>query len=449
MSAAMSQSLVRASGEVIDRPRWSGLWMWGLALVIGVVVGYAALVFRTLISYTEFVVFGGVDTNLALHMPALPWYARLIGPIVTGAILALLLRLGTNIGWGNYPRPYGLSDLVAARRLREPIRVSTLSLRDSFYSLLVGMVSLGGGASAGRECPAMHMGASVGLLPGRILGLGFAQRRMLFGAGAAAGLAAMLGAPIAAVLLVREVLMPRVRLRAMAPVALAAAVAWLAARTGGVSSVVVLPAIVAVPVVDHLAAPVVAGIAGLVAAGLVVLWNETPRLVDREAAARKLPVWLLPSIGGVLTGVIAVGFPQAIGLGYGALQTGAAGGYSFGLMLVLALAKSGATAIAFAFRFGGGRIGPALVIGGLLGAAFGALFGGLSGYSAGPAYFAVIAMSAVLAGVLDCPLAATVLALELSGSVEVAAAALAATHISAWIVRWLTRERIAETEKRL
>jgi CIC family chloride channel protein len=178
-----------------------------------------------------------------------------------------------------------------------------------------------------------------------------------------------------------------------------------------------------------------------------MLWNEAPRLVDRKAAARKMPVWMLPAIGGVLTGVLAIGFPQAIGLGFGELQTGASGGYSFAFMLALALAKSGSSAIAFAFRFGGGRIGPALVIGGLAGAAFGALFSGLTGQPAITAYFSVIGMSAVLAGVLQCPLAAAVLALELSASAEVAAAGLVASYISVWIVRGLTRKQLAEAEK--
>ena len=448
MSPLMSQALVRPSGEVIDRPRWSGLWTSGLALIIGAAVGYVALVYRWLISYVELLVFGAVDGNIGQHMPGLPWYARLIGPMVMGVIVALLLRAGMVIGWGQYPRPYGLSDLIASRRLREPIRVSTLSLRDSFFSLLVSVASLGGGAGAGRECPAMHVGASIGLLPGRMLGLAFGGRRILFGAGAAAGLAAILGTPIAAVLLVREVLMPRVRLQSLAPVALAAGIAWLAARPeGGGSAVMPLPAIGAAPFIAHLASPVVAGLGGLVAAGLVMLWNEAPRLVDRKAAARKMPVWMLPAIGGVLTGVLAIGFPQAIGLGFGELQTGASGGYSFAFMLALALAKSGSSAIAFAFRFGGGRIGPALVIGGLAGAAFGALFSGLTGQPAITAYFSVIGMSAVLAGVLQCPLAAAVLALELSASAEVAAAGLVASYISVWIVRGLTRKQLAEAEK--
>lgn len=446
----MSQSLVRASGEVIDRPRWSILWIWALTLIIGVAVGYAALAYVWLIIYAEFALFHAVGPHLAQRMPTLLWHERLIGPVVGGAVVALLLRLGSSLGWGKYPRAFGLSDLIAARRLREPIKLSTLSLRDSFLSLLVSIASLGGGASAGRECPAMHMGASVGNLPGRLLGLDFGQRRILFGAGAAAGLAAVLGAPITAVVLVRELLLQRLRLIELTPVALAAAAAWLVMRSSaGLYPIIALPPIGSAPILAHVATLPLGALAGLVAAGLIFSWNSLPQLVDRLVASWRLWIWSLPAIGGVLTGVIAIGFPQAIGLGYGALATGAGGGYSLALMLVLALAKTAATAIAFAFRFGGGRIGPALVIGGLVGAAFGAPLMSLAEAWPAQAYFAVVGMTAVLAGVLNAPLAASVLALELSGSPEVAAASMVTAHISAWIASRLGGEHLPPGQRRL
>jgi CIC family chloride channel protein len=447
----MSQALVRASGEVVDRPHWSGPWLWLMAIAAGGLVGWVVAVYRFIIGYIELLFFGASGDSLARGMTDLSWNERLIAPIVAGALVALLLRLGGSLGWGKYPRPFGLDDIIAQRRLREPLRVSSLSLRDSFLSGLISMISLGGGAGAGRECPAMHMGASVGLLPGRILGLDLGQRRMLMGAGAAAGLSAILGAPLASIILARELLLPRVRLAALAPLALASGAAWLAARyVGGVQPAISLPHVDPVPILFHVASPVAAALAGLAAAGLAALWSWAPRAVDRLAAQNRFPEWVLPAIGGVLTGVMAIGFPQAIGLGYGALKTGVSGGYSAALMAVVALAKAGTAAIAFSFRFGGGRIGPALVIGGLLGATLGVFVGlPLGEASAGQVYFGVVMMAAVLAGVLDAPLAASVLALELTGSPEVGAACLVGCHISAWIVRRLVTPRRAADERRL
>src|SRR5690606_37931339 len=122
-----------------------------------------------------------------------------------------LLRLGVSQGWRPSPRAFAEQDVIAARRLRGTISATTLSLRDGFLSALISIVSLGWGASAGRKGPAMHLGATLAILPGRLFGLNLAARRLLLAMGAASAIAAVLHAPIAGVLIARELLVPRLR----------------------------------------------------------------------------------------------------------------------------------------------------------------------------------------------------------------------------------------------
>lgn len=411
--------------------------MWALAILVGVMVACAVVLLRTLISYGQFMAFGAPRGRLASHLPGLDVWRVMLGPIVGGCIVALLLRLGTSLGWGPRPRAFGLTDVIAARRLRGTIRASTLGLRDAFVSALICVVSIGWGASAGRESPAAHLGASLAVLPGRLLGLDVAARRMLVAMGVAAAISASLHAPLAAIFLARELVLPRQRLATLGPVAVASATAWLSARDLlGDAPVIDIPNVGAIPPAFHLAIIVAAPLLAMLAWSTRFLWMRSSELAEIGAARVRLPLWLLPIVGGVLLGVLALAFPQVISISYEPLSAGLGGGYSALLMPVLALAKITATAITFACRFGGGPIAPGLYVGAMMGSALGVAAGlALGEPASAQVYFGVVGMAVVLAILLDAPITAGVLALELSGSPEIGAAATVSAFFCVMLVR--------------
>jgi chloride channel protein, CIC family len=436
----MSNELILPSGEVLPRQRRGGWRMWALAILVGLMAACAVVFMRTLISYGQFIAFGAPRGRLASHLPELAWWRVMLGPIVGGCLIALLLRLGTSWGWGPRPRAFGLSDVVATRRLRGAIRATTLSLRDSFLSALIAVISLGWGASGGRESPSAHIGASLAILPGRLLGLDLPARRMLAAMGVAAAIAAALHAPIAAVFLARELILPRQRLATLGPIALASVSGWLFARDLiGDLPVLDIPAAGAIPPAYYLALIAIAPLLAAFGWWARYIWVRAPELAEDGAARFHIPLWILPAIGGVLIGIVALAFPQVISIGYEPLSAGLGGGYSALLMPVLALAKIAATAISQACRFGGGPIAPALYIGAMMGSAMGAAVGlALGGPASAQVYFGVIGMAIVLAILLDAPVTAGILALELSGSPEIGAAALVSAFLAVLAVRRFT-----------
>jgi CIC family chloride channel protein len=440
----MSQDLVRLSGDIVGRPRRTGWRLWALAVLVGVLVGAAVVALRVLILYLEFLFFGAAGPRLTTGIANLPWMNRMIGPVVGGCIVALLLRLGVSIGWGPGPRPLGFPEVVAARRLRGTIRAATLSLRDAFVSALISIVSLGAGASAGRESPAMHLGASLAMLPGRLLGLDLPSRRMLMGMGAAAALAAVLYTPIAAVFLIREAVLRRVRFLALGPVAVASFAGWLTSRAAlGDTPVLAIPHVGAIPVGYQLLSPLAAIPLAFVGWAAVWAWTHAPAAVDRLAARIRYPLWMLPPVGALLIGIFAIGFPPVTGIGYAPLEAGLGGHYSVTLLLAFVLAKIAASAVAVAFRFGGGRIAPALFVGAMAGSAIGASAGlfvdNVAGLvSSAQVFYGLIGMAIALAVLLEAPLASAVLVFELSASPEAGIAALIGVYIATLIVRQLT-----------
>lgn len=433
----MSRALTKLAGQVLPRPS-SGAWrLWALALVAGVAVGFAVVVFRTMIDLGSFVAFGAARGRLAERLIDLDWARRLIGPIVGGAIIALLLRFGVSQGWGPSPRPFGVQDVIAARRLRGTIRATTLSLRDGFLSALISVVSLGWGGSSGREAPAMHLGATLAILPGRLFGLDLAARRLLLAMGVAAAFAAVLHAPIAGVLIARELIVPRLRFLALGPVVLAAFSSWRVAEWAyDGAPVLAIPDAGAIPPEFHMAVLALAPVLGVVGWLAALTWAHAPGVAERMANRVRIPVWLLPVFGGAALGVLAVGFPLVIGVGYEPLTAGLGGQYSVVLMVVLAIMKIAAASLTFAGRWGGGPIAPALYVGAMVGAASGAMIGLFLGEQAtAQVYFGVIGMAVCLAVLLDAPFAAALLALELSSRPEIGAGALAASLIACFVVR--------------
>ncbi len=446
----MSRAIVRPSGEVIDRPQRGGLLIWALAAIVGALIALAVVLFIGIISYVQWIAFGAVPGRLASRLVDLPWWSRLIAPLVGGSIIALLLRLGMALGWGSAPRAYGLQDVVQHRRLRGTIRASTLTLRDGFLSILIAIVSLGWGGSAGREEPAAHLGATIAVLHGRLLGLNVASRRMLVGMGVAAAIAAVMHTPIAGVFLARELILRRQRISSLGPVAVAAVAGWLVSvwLLDG-RALISVPPVGNVPATVHLAAlvglPVLIGFAYLCS----LTWTRAPVLVASAAGGIGLPLWLLPVIGGVMLGVIAMAFPQVLGTGFEPLGAGLSGNYGPGLMPVLAFAKIAAAAVTFGFRWGGGAIAPAMFVGAMAGSSLAVLAGVVLGLPAPQAYMGLVGMAVCVAVLLDAPMAAAILVLELSGSTAAGASSLFCCYLACMVARRLSPPKAEETGQTL
>ncbi|OYX50940.1 MAG: hypothetical protein B7Y90_02440 [Alphaproteobacteria bacterium 32-64-14] len=446
----MSREIVRPSGEVIGRPKRGGLYMWALAIVVGALVALAVALFGTLVTYAQFLAYGAASGRLSSRLLDLPWWSLLIGPIVGGAIISLLLRAGISAGWGPAPRPYGLQDVIQNRRLRGAIRTTTLSLRDSFLSALIAIVSIGWGGAAGREEPVAHLGASLGVLHGRLLGLDVASRRMLVAMGVAAAISASLHAPIAGVLLASELILRRMRLTALGPVVVASVCAWLMATwLMGSRPLIALPEPVAISHLAHFSALLMLPLLIMFAYLASVIWSRAPILAASAAGRLRLPLWLMPIVGGALLGIIALGFPQVLGVGFEPLAAAVAGKYGAAYLPVLLVAKIAAVAVTIAFRWGGGPIAPALFIGAMAGSSLAVVAGLLFGIPAPQLYFGVLGMAVCIAVLLDAPFAAAILAFELSGSPEIAGASLLACFIACMAVRRLAPMPAEETGQTL
>jgi H+/Cl- antiporter ClcA len=362
-----------------------------------------------------------------------PWLSTwpvVLGPVLGGLLVGLLRLVAKDLG-PSLPSLMAMADgrMQAAAKL-------------PFARLLGASISLGSGASLGPEGPSVESGGNIGLWLGRRAGLTPEALRALVGAGVAAGLAAGFRAPIAGVFFAFEgaysTIPGRPSLRA---VLVAAVSSTLVVQLGlGDQPIFRLPAY---EVRSPLELPLYLGL-GLLASGVslaLVRLLALGRSAPVQQRLQRLPPWALTSLGGLGVGLMALGFPQVLGVGYDTIESllGSGGGISLLSLLALLLVKLLATGLSNATGFIGGGFAPSLFLGAVLGSFYGQLLGdggfGLPVAEA-PAY-AMVGMAAVLAGAARAPLTALLLLFELTRDIRIVLPLMAAAGLSALLVeRW-------------
>lgn len=402
--------------------------LWGLAIVVGICAGYATLGLRLGIGFVEQFAFGATEEQLASAASSLPAWRIVTIPLITGCIIAAMLGLGRRFGLSPDGRGLGVADVLEARAVKS----GRIDLKAGLYSAVMSAISLGGGASAGREGPAVHLGATLAAFFGDRLGMAARGSRILLACGAAAAVSASFNAPVAGALFAFEVILGHYALRSIAPVATSSVVGALIVRHHfGQAPVFSVPEIAAASLWDFPAAAAL----GVAAAGLVIIFNRgviyLPNLFTSWADRINLPNWLLPIPGGLAVGLIALMAPEVLGVGYEATSNALTTQYTIGFVVLLLILKTVATIVSLACRFPGGVFSPSLYLGAMLGSAFGLSLAVLAGdQTAGPGFFAVIGMGAVAGAVLGAPLSTTLIVFELTASYEASVAVLVAVSLA-------------------
>ncbi|MCT0229849.1 chloride channel protein [Synechococcus sp. CS-1324] len=354
----------------------------------------------------------------------------LVVPMLGGLLVGLLRQLARDLGPG-LPSLMAMADGMVRAAPKLPL-----------LRLVAAALSLGSGASLGPEGPSVEGGGNIGLWVGQRGSLSPESQKALVAAGVAAGLAAGFRAPIAGVFFAFEGAYSTIPGRPSLRGVLVAAVssALVTQLCLGDEPIFRLPAY---DVRSPLELPLYLGL-GVVAS--LISWA----LVTLLAAGRSGPVqrqmgrlapWLLNALGGLGVGVLALGFPEVLGVGYDTIEAllGNEGGIALGTLLALLVVKLLATGLSNATGFVGGGFAPSLFLGAVLGNCYGQLLGegGLHLPVAEPPAYAMVGMAAVLAGSARAPLTALLLLFELTHDIRIVLPLMAATGLSALLVeRW-------------
>lgn len=406
------------------------LMLMAIAVVVGTAsVGTAWVLLRLITLCTNIAYYGRFSLEaLPIAGSPLGW-GMVAVPVIGCLIIGLMARFGSE-----KIRGHGIPEAIEAILIGQ----SRISAKVALLKPLSSAVSIGTGGPFGAEGPIIMTGGAVGSLIAQTIHLSSGERKALLVAGAAAGMTAIFGTPLAAVLLAVELLLFEWKPRSFLPVVVAATVAAaertllldpapLFAYTGQMAPS--LPAFLSWTVV---------GLAMGLGSGLL-----TAMVYGTEDLFQKLPIhWMWwPILGGLVVGLGGLIEPAALGVGYDNIHHLLAGDLVFKAALLLLVVKAIIWAVALGSGTSGGVLAPLLIFGGALGALLAPLLP-----QADNGFWALLGMAAMMGGTMRAPLTATLFAIELTGDQHALLPLLVACAI-AYATTVLLLKRSILTEK--
>jgi CIC family chloride channel protein len=431
MARADTANQLKKSGRVALRERWSARLhereeqvFLLLSLLIGALTGMAVVAFIVL---TE-------RLGMRLYPVGSAAWRRVLIPVAGSLAMGFLLfRYFPNA------RGSGVPQTKAALFARDGF----ISLRTVLGKFFCTATTLASGIPLGREGPSVQVGAGIGSVLGRALGLSPEKVKALIPVGAAAAIAAAFNTPMAAVLFALEEVMGDLNAPVLGSVVLASATSWAMLRLLlGNNPLFQVPQYALV----H---PLELGIYALlgIADGFLSV-AFTKMLLGMRKYFLQLPrktQWLQPVAGGVTVGLMGWFVPQVLGVGYSYVGNALNGTMALRLMLLLVVLKLVGVTVSYASGNAGGIFGPSLFLGAMLGGAVGTVAHHLlPGYTASPGAYALVGMGALFAGIVRAPMTSVLMIFEMTRDYAVIVPLMIANLTSLFISRRFQKQPIYE-----
>ncbi|MBS1933965.1 MAG: chloride channel protein, partial [Bacteroidetes bacterium] len=403
------------------------------ALIIGVVAKFLVLLIAliTNISFYQ-------KISLDITSPSgnhLGWFVIAV-PIAGSVIVGLMARFGSKAIRG-HGIPEAMEKIISDDSKIPPAL--------TFLKPLSAAISIGTGGPFGAEGPIIATGAAFGSLTGQAMHISPSERKIILTAGACAGMSAIFGSPLAAVLLAIELLLFEFSPKSIIPVALACITgAGMHIFLFGKEPVFAMPDI-----------PVATSVALIVYVLLGAVIGVFASFVSKSVYAvedlfERLPIhWMWwPAIGAIAVGITGYFAPYTMGVGYDNIQHLLTGSLPLVMLASLCLLKYISWVVSLGSGTSGGTLAPLFTIGGALGALLGVTslhFFPSSGINIATA--ALIGMAAMFAGASRALLTSIVFALETTGQINGLLPLLGACVAAYFVSFFLLRNGSIMTEK--
>lgn len=379
-----------------------------LAILIGILSGYGAVLFKFVLKSMQWLFYqhGGDFLNFAHEVPI---WAKIAMPAGGGLIVGLVVHF-----FAREAKGHGVPEVMQAIALRGGV----IRKRVAAAKIFASAVTIGSGGSVGREGPMVQIGSSIGSSIGQLFKVPTVHMKTMIGCGAAAGIAATFNAPIAGVLFALEIIIGNWGVTSFSPVVLASVTATSISRYYfGDFPTFIIPDYDVVSLWEFCFYPFLGVATGLVALSFTKILYL---FEDASDAVRFIPEWIKPAIGGAMLGVVIIFFPQAFGVGFGAMNLSLTNNMGFWMLFILIWVKILASSITLGSGGSGGIFAPSLFIGVMTGGAFGTLVHGLfPEITATPGAYALVAMGGLVAGTTYAPITAILIIFEMTGKYSI------------------------------
>jgi len=409
--------------------------MFILSILVGIVSGLGALLFYTLLDVcTQFFM-----KLCNLYLPKAGGEPELIEIDVQGNLpIFLITAFGGLISglivytFAPEAEGHGTDAVIRSfHHLRGIVRG-----RVPIVKIVASAITIGSGGSGGREGPIAQIGAGFGSYIATILNLTDKERRILLVCGMAGGIGSIFRSPLGGAIFSVEVLYKRdYEVEAIIPAFISSIIAYVTFTqtvmlTGfETTSVFVVPD---VRIHSILEIPMYAFL-GILSAFFAILYVKTFYGVHNIFKRLGIPKYLKPMIGGLVTGLIGLFLPSALGMGYGYVQELIDGKLALTIIILTIFGKIVATSFSIGSGGSGGVFGPSVVIGSFVGGALGYFL--YQYYPIQPDAFVLVGMSAFIAGACKTPIAGILMTAEMTGGYNLLPALMLSSAISYLLTR--------------
>jgi CIC family chloride channel protein len=186
-----------------------------VAIIIGILAGYSAILIRWLIKTISNISFSGPG-NFLDNVIAAPWYWKILIPAIGGLIVGPIIYF-----FAPEAKGHGVPEVMQAILLKG----GNIRPRVAIIKAIASAISIGTGGSVGREGPIIQIGSSLGSTVGQFFRVPTRRLKTLVGCGAAAGIAAAFNAPIAGALFAVEIILMDFAVAQFSPIVISSVMA--------------------------------------------------------------------------------------------------------------------------------------------------------------------------------------------------------------------------------
>ncbi len=297
--------------------------------------------------------------------------------------------------------------------------------RIPLVKLVASAITIGSGGSAGREGPTAQIAAGFGSFVADAMKLSDHDRRIAMAAGIGAGIGSIFMAPLGGALLSTEILYRQdFEVEALIPSIIASITGYaIFGYPFAYKPLFTIPGSTFLGF-SHPEALLLYLVAGIVAGFGGILYVKTFYGVQSLfLRLGRIPKYFRPAIGGLLVGLIAMEFPQILGLGYGWVQLIFYQNLSvftnlamlpIYLLLILFFLKIIATSLTIGSGGSGGVFAPGIVTGAFLGAAMGVIVHPFFPFI-NVAELTIVTMISFFGGISKAPISVLIMGTEMTG----------------------------------
>jgi chloride channel protein, CIC family len=402
----------------------SQLSIGGLAVLVGIIAGFGAIVFRGMIGFVHNLLFLGQFSffyNANIHTPPSPLGWLVIFVPVFGAIIVVFIVKNFAPEAKGHGVPEVMDAIYSKGGKIRPIVV--------VIKAVASALSIGSGGSVGREGPIVQIGSAFGSILGGITRMSARQRGILVAAGAAGGIAATFNTPLGALAFGIELMLASVSAASLFPVAISTVIATYIGRAFlGTTPSFYVPAL-SIPTFHLIALKelaifvpfgVLVGLCSVVFIKGLYFTEDLFNKFSDNYYTRHI-------IGMFVVGLLMYAFMRFSGhyyiqgVGYATIVDILKGVLNHPeFLLLLVFAKLLSTFLTLGSGASGGIFSPSLFLGAALGDAFGlALQHFFPGLGVEPIVFAMAGMAGMIGGATGAVMTGAIMVIEMTSDTNV------------------------------